>query len=243
MKILFLVLVVSSFSTGSFAQWSIPAQMRAENTLDRLSDRGGLSNSDILYGVPMSPGKVIGDNYLNKHWNTATILLYQSETMIEGFPVKYDLKSDLIEIKTKSGIKILGSDKIKNIVWIDSVNSVPHYFVSATEFKRDGVESRGLLEVIVDGKLPLLKKTEIFVKQPTYNAALDAGSKDTKIFQKEIYYSAKEKDLIKIKSKNDILLISGDQSAQTSAFMKENKININKLPDLKRVFEFLNKGR
>lgn len=241
MKTLVLGLMVICFSGKTFGQWAIPTNMRAENTLDRLSDKGGLSRSDMLYGIPMAPGNVVGDNYLNKNWNAATILLYQSETMIEGFPVKYDLKSDLIEIKTKSGIKILGCDKIKNLVWIDSINAQPHYFVNASEFKKDGVESRGLLEVVVDGMLPLLKKTEIYVKKPTYNAALDAGSKDTKIFQKETFFYAREKNLFKIKNKSDILTAAGDRSAETSSFIKENKININKLPELKLLFEFLNK--
>jgi hypothetical protein len=242
MKILVLGLMIIGFYSKSFGQWAIPANMRAENTLDRLSDKGGLSRSDMLYGIPMAPGKVVGDNYLSKNWNAATILLYQSETMIEGFPVKYDIKSDLIEIKSKSGIKILGCDKIKNLVWIDSINSQPHYFVNASEFKKDGVESRGLLEVVVDGALPLLKQTEIFVKQPTYNAAMDAGSKDTKIFQKDTFFYAREKNLFKIKNKSDVLAAAGDRSAETSSFMKENKININKLPELKRVFEFMNKN-
>jgi hypothetical protein len=240
MKVLILFLAVSFTHVTSFAQWAIPTNMRAENTLDRLSDKGGLSRSDLLYGIPMAPGGVVGDNYLDKKWNAATILLYQSETMIEGHPVKYDIKSDIVEIKSKSGIKILGGEKIKNMVWIDSLTSVPQYFVNGAEFKKDGVESRGLLEVLVDGDLPLLKKTEIYVKQPTYNAAMDAGSKDTKIFQKEIFFYSVDKNLMIIKNKKNVLEAAGDRATEVETYIKANKINVNKLPDLKKVFEFLN---
>jgi hypothetical protein len=240
MKSLILFLGMISFSLNSWAQWAIPTQMRAENTLDRLSDKGGLSSSDLLYGIPITPGNVIGDMYLDKKWNAATILLYQSETMIEGYPVKYDIKSDVLEIKSKSGIKILGGEKIKNMVWVDSLTTQPHYFVNAAEFKKDGVPSRGLLEVIVDGDLPLLKKTEIYVKQPTYNAALDAGSKDTKIFQKEIFLYSSDKNLQVIKNKKNVLEASGDRASEVEAFIKANKINVNKLAGLKQVFELLN---
>lgn len=233
-------LAISCAYVSAFAQWAIPTNMRAENTLDRLSDKGGLSRSDLLYGIPMAPGNLIGDNFLDKKWNKATILLYQSETMIEGHPVKYDIKSDVIEIKTKAGIKILNGDKIKNMVWVDSLTSEPHYFINASEFKKDGVESRGLLEVIVDGTLPLVKKTEIYVKQPTYNAAMDAGSKDTKIFQKEVFLYSSDKNLLVIKNKKDILTAAGERKAEVETFIKENKINTNKLPGLKQVFEFLN---
>ncbi len=223
-----------------FGQWAIPAQMRAENTLDRLSDKGGLSNSDILYGVPLPPGKVIGDNYLDKKWNKANILLYQSETVIEGYPIKYDIKSDLVEIKTNAGIKILDIKKIKNIVWVDSITSIPHYFVNAGEFKREGVPSRGLLEVLVDGNIPLVKKTELFVKKPTYNAALDVGTRDTKIYPKETNYYVKDGEMIKVKGKKDISAAAADRANEVESFIKVNKLNVNKETDLIRVFEILN---
>jgi len=240
MKGLILFLAIGFTQVTSFAQWAIPTNMRAENTLDRLSDKGGLSRSDLLYGIPMAPGNVVGDNFLDKKWNRATILLYQSETMIEGNPVKYDIKSDVIEIKTNAGIKILNGDKVKNMVWLDSLTSEPHYFINASEFKKDGIESRGLLEVIVDGTLPLMKKTEIYIKQPTYNAAMDSGSKDTKIFQKEVFLYSSDKNLLVIKNKKDVLAAAGDREEEVEAFIKTNKINTNKLPGLKKVFEFLN---
>lgn len=239
MKVLFAFLLVS-VQFEAFSQWAIPTQMRAENTLDRLSDKGGLSNSDILYGVPMPPGNVIGDNYLDKKWNKANILLYQSEAVIEGYPVKYDVKSDLIEIKTNVGIKILDVKKVKNIVWVDSISSAPHYFVNAGEFKKEGVPSKGLVEVLVDGTLPLVKKTELFVKKPTYNAALDVGTRDTKIYPKETIYFVKDGEMLKVKGKKGVISAAGDRASEIESFIKSNKLNVNKEGDLIRVFEFLN---
>jgi len=225
-----------------FGQWAITKQMRAENTLDRLSDKGGLSNSDILYGIPGDPGSVIGDTYLNKNWNKSTILLYQSETMLEGYPIKYDIKNNLIEIKSASGTKILDIRKIKNIVWIDSVTSVTHYFVNGNEYKIDGVPVSGLLEVVADGSVPLLKKTGVYVKQPTYNAALDVGTKDVKIYQKEEIYYATEGQLTRIKNKKDVLAAAGSRYKEVESFIKKNSINLNKENELRRIFDFLNAG-
>ncbi|HRG78982.1 MAG TPA: hypothetical protein PL167_05205, partial [Cyclobacteriaceae bacterium] len=82
---LFLLVSVTLITTNSFGQAAIPPQMRAENTLDRISSKNSLSGSDILYGLPVPPGSTMGDNYLNKEWNQATFLLYQSEKMIEGY--------------------------------------------------------------------------------------------------------------------------------------------------------------
>jgi hypothetical protein len=240
MKNILSILLVLLFQTVAFGQWAIPKQMRAENTLDRMSDKGGLSNSDILYGVPGDPGGVVGDVYLNNKWNNATILLYQSETMIEGYPVKYDLKSNLIEIKSNAGIKVLDVKKIKNMMWKDSVTTVPQYFVNGGEYKKDGTPFVGLLEVIVDGPLPLLKRTQLFVKQPTYNAALDVGSKDIKIYQKSVIFYAKEGGLTEVKNKKDVLEASGGLSKEVETYIKSNKLNAGKEEGIKRVFEFIN---
>jgi len=73
MKHLILFFTSILFFLDSFGQWAIPAQMRAENTLDRLSSKNTMSASDILYGVPLPPGSVVGDDYLDKKWNMATI--------------------------------------------------------------------------------------------------------------------------------------------------------------------------
>ncbi len=238
-KIVFVLLILLS-QAYAFGQWAIPANMRAENTLDRMSDKGGLSNSDILYGVPGEPGGVVGDVYLNKRWNNATILLYQSEVMIEGYPVKYDIKSNLIEIKSNTGIKVLDVKKIKNMVWKDSTTTLLHYFVNGNEYKKDGTPHSGLLEVLVDGMIPLLKKTQIFVKQPTYNDAMGSGSKDFKIYQKPTIFYSKDGELFEIKNKKDVLEASGNLTKEVEDYIKANKLNLNKDAGMKRTFEFIN---
>lgn len=223
------------------AQWAIPPQMRAGNTLDRLSSASNMSASDILYGVPLPPGSLVGNTYLDNKWNRSTVLLYKSETMIEGYYARYDIKSDLMEFKTKSGVKVLEIQKIKNLVWIDSLTSEPHYFVNSKEYKFNGTDLTGLLEVIVDGTMPLMKRTELMVKEPTYVVAFDVGSRDTKIYKKEIFLYAKEQDLFEIKSKKDLQKASGGRAAEVESFIKQHKLNPNKEPGLKQVFEFLNK--
>jgi hypothetical protein len=240
MKNLITILLILVCQVYAFGQWAIPKQMRAENTLDRLSDKGGLSNSDILYGFPGEPGGVVGDVYLNNRWNSATILLYQSETMIEGYPVKYDLKSNLIEIKSNAGVKVLDVKRIQNMVWRDSVTSVTQYFVNGNEYKKDGTPYAGLMEVLVDGTMPLLKRTQILFKAPTYNEAMGSGSKDVKIYKKSIIFYAKDGDLNEIKNKKDVLEASGDLSKEVEAYIKINKLNVSKDEGMRRVFEFIN---
>jgi hypothetical protein len=216
--------------------------MRAQTTMTRLSELNrGVSSGEFIYGIPMEAGAVIGDYYLDKKWNNANILLYQSETIIEGYPVKYDVKNDLLEIKSMSGIKVLEGKKIKNLVWVDSITTQPRYFVNGAEYRYENSKLLGLLEVIVDGEIPLLKRAEVSTRKPNYNAALDVGSKDTKISLKDVFLYASGKELMIIKNKEDVLLAAGKRSEETEAYIKENKLNTNKLPGLKQVFEYLNR--
>src|SRR5688500_16459670 len=98
MKI-FLSLFLTVISTSLFGQNAIPANMRAQFTLDQLN-QNGLATGDVLYGVAPPPGRVVGDTYIDKKWNIGKILLYEKEKVIQGYPVRYDIKGDLLEIKS-----------------------------------------------------------------------------------------------------------------------------------------------
>jgi hypothetical protein len=239
MKKLLILVLTLSLQTLAFGQWAIPANMRASNTLTSIAETGVPAGS-TLYGLPGSAGGVIGDYYLNKRWNKASILLYKSETMIEGYPIKYDIKNELIEIQTTSGIKILDVRKIKNLVWTDSMVIAPQYFVNANEFKKGKITYSGLLEVLVDGPLPLLKRTELDVREPNYVPALDVGSKDTKILRKSVILCSKGGELIEVKNKKDVLEVSGEMSKEVDDYIKKNKLNVSKDSGMIRAFEFIN---
>ena len=166
MKKLLILLTFVIFFHPAFSQWAIPQQMRASNTLDRMSDTNGISRNDLLYGIPMTPGGVKGSTYLDKKWNLATISLFQWEKLLEGYPVKYELKENELEVKASNGIKILDTKNIKSLVWKDSITQEPKYFISGSEYKDEGTPLNGLLEVLSDGKVPLLKRNFVVVKAP-----------------------------------------------------------------------------
>ena len=225
-------------SVSSYAQWAIPPQMRAANTLDNLA-QNGLNQSDLLFGLPMEPGKLVGDSYITKVWNVATIMLADSEKIIEGYPVRYDIKAAVLEIKSKNGIKVLNSKSIKSMVWLDSLQ-LPHYFVNAESFKEDGVQQSGLVEILVDGEVTLLTKFSVEIIKPNYNIAMGSGSKDTKIIPRSTFYSAQGGELTRIKSKNDVLKVSGTHSAAISKLISDRGLKVKNQYDLIDIFTHLN---
>src|SRR6185369_5215533 len=128
------ILLIGAFvltSNASFSQAAVPPQIRAQNTLDRLSTlpRTISGRGDILYGTPVEMGDVKGSVYLNDQWNVATLMMSGTDKLLEGYPVKYNLKDEEIEIFLKGGNKVIPSGKIKSFVWRDSISRQVVYFV------------------------------------------------------------------------------------------------------------------
>jgi hypothetical protein len=238
-----LVLVFSVVSTLGYSQAAIqkavPQQMRAQHTLDRMAE-GGVGSSDLLYGVPGAPGRLVGDFYLDKKWNRGSIMLIDTEAMIEGYPIKYDLKSHTVEILTKSSIKILDVKKVKSLVWLDSLTQRPTYFVNGADYKDEGTPLNGLLEVVADGQVPLFCRTTTWVKKATYVPALDVGSKDEVVNKRLTFYYSQGKDLIKISGKKKMLPAFGNLSEDVDHFIRANNLGVNDKKDLQRIFEYYN---
>ncbi|MBX2898288.1 MAG: hypothetical protein KF775_01485 [Cyclobacteriaceae bacterium] len=174
------------------AQTGLTPQLRSQFTLEHLASSNGLSNSDIMYGVPIAPGQVVGNVYLDEKWNKASLQLSQSEKPLEGFYVRYNLKENGIEIRSGGRVKLISADKVKALVWIDSVTSLPSYFVFGGNYQYQQSKLSTLLQVLVDGSVPLLKHIRLEIKSPTYNVATGAGSKDTKIIKKVQYLSLQQ---------------------------------------------------
>ncbi|HYI76023.1 MAG TPA: hypothetical protein VEW65_00300, partial [Chryseolinea sp.] len=199
MRNLVSALLLFAFVSGSYAQAVVPANVRATNTFDKLNDLDGINTGEILYGIPLPQGKTIGDTYLDMHWRKSSILLYDNEKLIEGFPVRYDIMTDELEIKSTKGIKVLKGSKIKSFVWIDSLSKTPDYFVNAKDFKdSDNVPYNGFFQVLADGSLPLLKKTLIDIKKADYNIQFNVGSSDDKILKKSEFFVLKENQVVEL---------------------------------------------
>ncbi|MCB0491936.1 MAG: hypothetical protein KDC93_05915 [Cyclobacteriaceae bacterium] len=219
-----------------WSQNALPPQIRIRQTMDGLSAAGGISRSDLLYGIDTDPGRVLGDYYLDTKWNPSSMLMYGSEKIIEGYPVKYDIEGNAIEVKVGKQVKLIKVSQIESLIWYDSVTMVPRAFVNAKEYTEEGIELSGLLEVLVDGNIPLIKRTTIWVKRPDYVVAFDVGSKDTQINKREVFYYSKGKELFEIKKKKQLIELFGDKGDKVNRFIKVNQLNIKEQRGLVNAF-------
>ncbi len=222
------------------AQQLVPNQLRSQMTMERVSDVNAIGRNDILYGIPAEPGRIVGNYYLNETWNLGTIELHGTETMIENRLLKYNLKEGNVEILVGNSIKILDVKKIRTLYWTDSISRKPVFFIDGSRFRFDGAPVNKLLEVISDGQIPLLAAYELVVKKPTYNPALDIGSKDVSILKKRVFYCPQGEELVKLGSKKKLLPLFGAQSANVEDYISKNKLNTGNPEDLKQIFDYFN---
>lgn len=227
-----------SEGTGAALQKSI----RTTNVSRLLVERPNMM-SNTIYGITPNPKEVEGNFYLDEQWNAASILLYRESTVLEGFRVRYNINSNMFELMEmeKNLISVMSGLRIQNIVWLDSAHKVPRYFVNGMDFKEGGAPISGFLEVIVEGQLPLMRRTIAVFKESNYNTALMVGNRNDKIIKRNVYYYLKGKDLFEVpKKRKNLYLIFGDKAEDIQTFVTANEIDLKKPGAIFQVFTYYN---
>ena len=241
MKILVTVIFVLVATLEGQSQAIVPPNIRATNTLEKLFDYNGIDEGDILYGIPLPEGKVVGDTYIDTHWRNANIMLFEKEKLIEGFPMRYDIYLDELEFKGKSGIKVLAGSKVKSFVWADSISRTPAYFINGKSFRNeDDVPFTGFFEVLEEGSVPLLKRTYISVRKADYNVAMNVGSRDDKILKKNKYYVLRENRLVELPASRKKFLSFFNDNSRLDEYIRENGLSVTDEHDLKLIMSRYN---
>lgn len=242
-KTVLLAGMISMYGLSAMAQsQAVPVNLRAADVLGRLASRNGLSPADVMFGIPLPPGKVVGDGYLSTEWNRGTILLRANDKLLEGYPLRYDIAADELEIKSINGVKVLKGDLVKSFLWLDTLTGKPGYFVRSNVYTADdNIPSTGFLEVLSDGTMPAFKQTTLLIKKADYRPEFNMGSRDDKILKKVQYLYVAESRLQKIPtSKKKLLTLFGDKAAAMSRFMDEQSYTPTSEYQIKAIFDYYN---
>ena len=241
MKTLVSVIFMLIGAVEGHCQAVVPQNIRATNTLEKLFDYNGIDEGDILYGIPLPEGKIVGDTYMDTNWRMANVMLYEKEKLIEGFPMRYDIHLDELEFKGKNGIKVLAGSKVKSFVWADSITRTPSYFINGKAFRNeDDTPFTGFFEVLSEGAVPLLKKTYIDVKKADYNVAMNVGSRDDKILKKKKFYILKENRVVELPGSRKKFLSIFNENQRLEEFIRQNSLSVTDERDLKLIMSHYN---
>lgn len=216
--------------------------IRANNITNLFNDRPNMIGNTV-YGIAPEAKKVEGNNYLDQKWNTASLLLYRDQELLEGFRVRYNIISNMFEIMEPENnlVSVMPGLRIQNFVWVDSTYKVPRYFVNGMDFKDEGSPIAGFFEVLVDGELPLMRRTMAVFKESNYNTALMVGNRNDQIIKRNVYYFLEGKDVIQMPtSRKKIFAVFGDQAEDMSDYAEKNGIDLKDPSGLFKLFTHYN---
>lgn len=207
---------------------AIQKTIRANNITSLFNERPNFLGGNMIYGIPPEPKKLEGNSYLDKKWNSASILLYRDQQLMEGFRVRYNVVSNMFELMEPENnlVSTMPGLRIQNIVWVDSTYKVPRYFVNGMDFKDEGSPISGFFEVLVDGEMPLMRRTKVILKESNYNEALMVGNRNDQLIKRNYYYYLKEKNVIELpKNRKKFFALFGDQSEEMKEFANSNSLS------------------
>ncbi|SIN75516.1 carboxypeptidase-like regulatory domain-containing protein [Algoriphagus halophilus] len=217
--------------------------IRANNITNLFNDRPNMIGGNMVYGIPPEPKKLEGNNYLDLKWNSASLLLYRDQQVLEGFRVRYNIVSNMFELMEPENnlVSVMPGLRIQNFVWVDSTYKVPRYFVNGMDFKDEGAPIAGFFEVLVDGELPLMRRTMAVFKESNYNSALMVGNRNDQIIKRNVYYYLKGQDVIEVpKGRKKIFALFGDQAEEMANYTNDNSIDLKEPSGLFQLFTYYN---
>jgi hypothetical protein len=233
-----LMLVVCAGAHSQNTSGSTRNFMQNKYLLERMANTDQLLMGTIQT-LPPAPPDVVGDDMLNQHFQKATFLLNDS-SLLEGLPVKYYITRNEFDVKTKAGLRALKGDRVKSFVWIDSATKRPQVFINAREFKRpDGTQGVGFFQLITEGKVGLIKQTEVIFKEANYHVALNVGSRDHKLIKKTHYYYLINNTFSPLPKKK-LESIFPDHQTDVQRFIKINAIDAAREDHLQALFDYYN---
>lgn len=178
-----------------------------------------------------------GTIYLFDTWETR-------EVSVNGKPfaairINYNLQNNGFEYMNEA-------DQIMRVTSgrVDFVKDyLGNVYYESRRFKTsEGAPLVGVLrEITAPAEWQLVAHYYMVVSEPTYIAALDAGSKATTYSRKQEYYIASDGVLYKLdNNKKKVAAQFGDRADKVLAFLKENKVDLKDEKDQRKFVEFLN---
>jgi hypothetical protein len=229
--------------------------LRAQNLLtttmqDQLNTTGLIlpANSSV-WGLPSgNKGGVLGTPYLDTTWAKGNLKLYQSLQPVGGKPVdslsglalRYNVQFNEIEIllNTYKDTKALRGSQVRSFSL--ERNGKNMVFVNTGLYEGEKL-APGFFEINVGGRLTLATFHKIDVRKPTYNVAVDAGDKDTRLIAGEDRYVLHNGKAEKFKpTKKALLELMQDKSAEMAAYLKANDPDLKSETALASVFTYYN---
>lgn len=205
----------------------------------------------VIYGMPQESGKVQGDVYLETDWQNANVWFYpevvarydpKASDKVSNLPIRVDLGNQYVEFKLPEGVKAIEAASIKKME-VDGPGGVRTFYNTLQYGK--SADMPGFAEVLSNGKITVIKYTKLWLKQPTYNVALNVGERDAKLIKQHDYYFVNEKngvyELNKFKpGVGSLKKVAKSKAKKVEAYLSEQQLDPKNDADLVKILAYYN---
>ena len=198
-------------------------------TLERLARMGSDDPNALgaVQSLPMPPPEVIGNDLLKPYFNVSTFLLNDS-TLLSGLPARYYVMRDEFDVKAPIGIRTLKGGRVKSFIWVDSASKKTEVYVNMKEYhSEDGTPGTGFMQILSEGKIGLLKQTEIIFKKANYHVAMNVGNPDHQFIRKTHLYYLIDRTFRPLPKIKKLFSIFPDHHDELQRFVKINQLDLN----------------
>ena len=205
----------------------------------------GQINADIRPGglvVPINYASKTdnrGEEYVNNEWHQGTIILLTGDS-IHHYPLKYNLTTGAIEVKTKDAVKVVPLNEVRRFYWRE--NGQRSDFINSSGYSMIGTPFVGYLQLLSEGTVNLFKKAQLTVQKANYRPELDVGSSEAKIIREDVYYVARGTDIfeLKKKSRNHVYDFFRQHRAKVKKYAQQQGWQPKQEEDLIKIVEYYN---
>jgi hypothetical protein len=238
-NLLFPILLMVVFVQISFGQQTAMTNT-TKDALNNLSGSQKITANSVLYGVPTPPSELVGDFFYDSTFVDSKIALVGDKQVYES-TARFDIKNDVVEIKTKDGNRWVDGSKISFFTLATKTSPNPVLFMNVKNFKSGEEKLSGFFEVLQDGKVLLFQHTKVKIRKPTYSPALGTGDLNSKVIKESEYYCAVDGKIQKVTtSKKGIMALFGDKKDEISKFLSTNDVDLKSRGGLANLFNYYN---
>ncbi len=210
--------------------------------MDRAVNTGQVGNSVILGTMSNSPPGTVGDVYLNPDYRMASFWLYDDNKVAQGFAARLDLQRNEFDVYLgKGNIKALPGNRVRTMMWADSLTKTPQYFVNAQDYKnKDDVPYIGFFQILSEGEISLFKLNTVTFKPADHNPTHYTGSKDNRFIKHTELFYAKGKSALELPNRKGILKMMESRKEEVDKFVKVNELNLTVERHIIALFDYYN---
>lgn len=171
-------------------------------------------------------------------WCIGRVTLENGE-VIEG-EINYDLRFEVVQVRDNGIIRAFTAEGIMQFTMFDPVSYLQRDFISLNHQLESGYERKALFEIIADGEITVLRKSE-YIRRPRIMESRRASHVYLNTVCKHHYYAIKSDEILEINDfKAEILPWMNQYEQEVNNYIKKGKVRLRSIKEQLQVVGFYN---